>query len=392
MAHKPTSRPKVRCKFGPRHTARSATNIITPESQHGGCSDPHPHEIDDLLREIDFTRLQDLSPNRNTSSTNLSCDGNIEPQAIDLQLKQKGKLHSRRKVKCHFGPYRRRGNDDLRITPRNDDPPPLSDWRSDNQVTANTTFDASQQEQGDRSPIPSPGLVQVDSSVTFTPPTSWTRPNTLLKQIDPFLPNGQSDAAESSARQPPQLRVPPADPRCHSSFASDTERLPHVRRYPDDVWLREDEGAPSHPEDDLELNPYAPARVTLTLPAGPNRTPFDIYKASAAEAPKPNPKRFILRRLGLTEEEFDAKVAAEVDDLLRTYGHERQLEHLFASSSAAPRVLSKDDLWTLFHATEFPTSGSLLGAYWWAAGFGATRFNFEMDWTPEQIELLNAYD
>ena len=62
------------------------------------------------------------------------------------------------------------------------------------------------------------------------------------------------------------------------------------------------------------------------------------------------------------------------------------------SSSTALRVLSKEDARFFFDATCIPSSPALLGAYWWAADFGNTRFNFEMELTPENIELLNAYD
>ena len=78
------------------------------------------------------------------------------------------------------------------------------------------------------------------------------------------------------------------------------------------IWLRADEGAPSHLEDECALDPAFPARVTLCSRAGPSRTPFDKYKASAEEAPRPNPKRFVLRKLGLSEEEFDARTAKDV--------------------------------------------------------------------------------
>lgn len=37
-------------------------------------------------------------------------------------------------------------------------------------------------------------------------------------------------------------------------------------------------------------------------------------------------------------------------------------------------------------------TGSLLGMWKWAADLGVARYNFEMEWTPENIKLLDAYD
>lgn len=162
-----------------------------------------------------------------------------------------------------------------------------------------------------------------------------------------------------------------------------TSTRPQDDRFP--LHRREE---PSHhvqqtPPADAERSPLHrehPARVTLTLPDRPRKTPFDRYKATAEETPRPNPNRFALQRLGLSEEELDARVAAKVDELLRVCKAERRLDQLSTGPSplAAPRVLTKEDCLTLFNATGVPTSRSLVGAFWWAVDLSTARFNFDL--------------
>ena len=246
----------------------------------------------------------------------------------------------------------------------------------------------------------------------ITPP-----PESDRSSQDPIVSEGKDGSPPAPSENRASLMVLPqthTSPSCWVAPTSRTIRhptpssrspapsvLPHLTeeqnqsalRVPEVVWLRADEPAPAFPEDESALNPVFPARVTLCPPAGSGRTPFDSYKASAAEAPRPNPKRFVLKKLGLSEQEFNVRTAAEVDELLRECWTERRLEQLEASSSTAPRILTKDEAYFFFNATGIPVSSpALLGAYWWAADFGNTRFNFEMDLTPENIALLDAYD
>ena len=167
-------------------------------------------------------------------------------------------------------------------------------------------------------------------------------------------------------------------------------------------WRRADDASgPSHHhigyhtlgQDEIDAPREFPDRVTLTHPGRPTGSLLDRYKATAEEAPRPNPKCFILQRLGLTEAEFEKRVTEEVNDLLKESLLERRLAQIFdPSPQAVPRVLTREDCHTLFAATGIPTSGSLLGVYWWMVGLSTARFNFDMEWTPENIELLNAYD
>lgn len=106
-------------------------------------------------------------------------------------------------------------------------------------------------------------------------------------------------------------------------------------------------------------------RVTFYHPSYPRGGPaLTRYYASAMELPRPNPNRFALARLGISEAELEARVAREVDEALTTLSAERRLANIF--SYDFPRILSKVDCLVLFEATGVPTSGSLLGVYHWA--------------------------
>ena len=62
-----------------------------------------------------------------------------------------------------------------------------------------------------------------------------------------------------------------------------------------------------------------------------------------------------------------------------------------SSSTVTERIISKDECYRML-SDKVLTSGSMLGMYKWAANLGTARYNFEMEWTPENISLLNAYD
>lgn len=193
---------------------------------------------------------------------------------------------------------------------------------------------------------------------------------------------------ENSERPSSEGILPETEEESLASAGRETHRASTSRD-----GLESDEPQTStNPEDGLPaVHREHTDRVTFSHQDRPSRTPFDRYRPTAEEAPRLNPNRFNLQRLGITEAELEHRVELEVDELLSTFQAERRLARL-SSPEGLTRILTRDDCWTLFRATGSPTSGSLLGVYWWASGFGSTRFNFEIDWTPEQITLLDAYD
>ena len=106
------------------------------------------------------------------------------------------------------------------------------------------------------------------------------------------------------------------------------------------------------------------SRPTLTLPFHRYKSPLERRKDKTPQEPQPNPYRFIQRKLGLTETEFDNRLTQDIDELLQEIENERRLALL--ESLPCGRVLTKDDCKQLFPLSRPPTSGSLLGIYSWA--------------------------
>lgn len=139
------------------------------------------------------------------------------------------------------------------------------------------------------------------------------------------------------------------------------------------------------------------------MPRGPvSRTPLDHYKAGPQPEPNENPYRFIYRKLGLSEEEFECRIREDIDELLNKIAAEKapapeepppRAEVPMPIEDAIPlRPLSKEECYRMLHDKTLST-GSLLGTYMWAANLGASRFNFEMpSWDEQNIHLLDAYD
>lgn len=75
----------------------------------------------------------------------------------------------------------------------------------------------------------------------------------------------------------------------------------------------------------MEEDVTSPHPVMVTLaPAGTVRkTPFDHLRARTNTAPSPNPYRFIQRKLGMTEAEFEVRTDQDVEELLQEIAAEK---------------------------------------------------------------------
>lgn len=90
---------------------------------------------------------------------------------------------------------------------------------------------------------------------------------------------------------------------------------------------------------------------------------------------------------------MDARVSAEVDELLCSMKAERQLERITTRSSAdVPHIMTKEDCMTLFRATGVPPSGPLWGVYRWAADLDKAKYNFEDEVEGDDYSFMNVYD
>lgn len=131
-----------------------------------------------------------------------------------------------------------------------------------------------------------------------------------------------------------------------------------------------------------------------------HRSPFDYSEAGKQD----NPYRLIQKRLGLIEEAFEARIQEDIDEFFNEMEEAKALDrepqrsqaeastsYADSSSTVTERIISKDECYRML-SDKVLTSGSMLGMYKWAANLGTARYNFEMEWTPENISLLNAYD
>ena len=184
-----------------------------------------------------------------------------------------------------------------------------------------------------------------------------------------------SDAGTSNDEAARPLHVP----------RRSTEEDPPPRRDPNASPLAANRSANTEPAAHCTDHHRAPAdRVTFFSPNPLLRTADD-----------PNPSRFALNRLGITAEILDARVSEEIETSLLESLRERRLNRLFPPESLAssvPRILTKEDCMQLFSTTGVPTGSSLMGVYRWAANLGEARYNFDTDFFPESIALLDAYD
>ena len=306
QGHTSKSRCKRKCTFGPKRKNETC-NALDPAQLPSTAPDcpPTPQEptsldeLDALLAEIDNVRQKVGDPfSQQPEITETAFD---EAQGKKATLSQtnlasssyKTPPRSRKKVKCKFGPLKRRG--------RNSFQPPTS-----------CDFTPS---HDDGWPTPDPPVVIEE------------RPSTVATH-------------EASC----------------SSFSCD--------------------------------------RVTLAPFSTVRRSFMDIFKASVEPAPQPNPHRFKLRALGITQEEFDIQVAREVDEALAELTEERRRERDPSPPVEPPLIpLSKEDCLRHFRTVGYPnTDRVMMGVWRWAVDLGRTRFNFDWDWEKYDINLLNAYD
>jgi hypothetical protein len=232
-----------------------------------------------------------------------------------------GRLVSRHKQKCYFGPRKLRGRDKLRTSPsRRDAPPPPPSGRTP------TSGD-----DGGKSPfgeVTSRGLGSGDR-IRPTPSRDWTAQELHPQEVD------------------------------------------------DAVVL--------------------PNRPTFFHFTPPHRSPFARYLKLPAVEPRPPPFRSVHERLGLSEEEFKARLQVEIDNLLAPLeepcDQAGDLEGGSHPSITTPTlsVMTKED-GLRFLRNRALTIGSLLGMFRWAADLGWARYCYDFDFNRDDTSLLEAFD
>ena len=186
---------------------------------------------------------------------------------------------------------------------------------------------------------------------------------------------------------------PPPPPRPQSAVQAPPER----------TWANQGRSDPepsgSHLKPDSEEQSILPDRPTF-FNFTPARNPSFRRYMRLPEEPPPPPNPFPAhKRLGLSEEAFDALIAAEVDEFLAESAAARQSDQEptgAPSTSAVPLVpLTKADGLAYFRKHGYPNKdspGSLWGMYFWAADLGHSRCNFDFDFDKDDLSIFDAYD
>ena len=170
-------------------------------------------------------------------------------------------------------------------------------------------------------------------------------------------------------------------------------------------WIRSDQW---HDESKYEHDQQGEDSTQVKLPDRPTishfcparTSPFAHYLGTPPAESGPPPFRPVHTRLGISESEYEALLTSEIDEVLVAAEEDRRRARAPIcdppDSSAPPsRFLSKDDCLAYFRTHGYPTAdspGSLWGMYWWAANLGDARFNFEFDFDKDDLNILNAYD
>lgn len=276
-----------------------------------------PNRPDSPCAQVSATSLKDTpqtSINNREASTNFTSLSRQKPT-------------SRHKTKCRFGPQSRRGRIRFRTdspSPR-EAPPSPPRCRTTQHLDGDPPFTSMRRLNDDTSHQPQGG-----TAATHAPPPPSPRGGTTTTDHYCQVPT-------SPLRDAPGTSAPTV-----GSFAPSTTR--------------------SYPE---------PDRVTLTNPSPAWRTPFDHYKQTAAPPPVLNPYRFVQKKLGLSEAEFEANISLEIDEMLSEIDRTRRQE---------------------LHPEPAPTPSAPLTKEQCLAYFRVNGYNFDFDFDKDDIHILDAYD
>ena len=204
----------------------------------------------------------------------------------------------------------------------------------------------------------------------FYPPPP---PKRSSKRKCPFGPISRRRKTQREDREEPPQEPQPT-----------TQNLPHNQQVSHEPYQR--------------THDTTSAFRVMLMPSGPsNRSPFDHYKTTAKEEPRRKPpSRAINSSPVLTKQELQARIIREINEEIRIDCAERHLNSFalpnINGEEPPPRILTKEECLSLFNVTGFPTSGSFLGVYRWAADLGHARYNFVRELDEHEYHLLNAYD
>ena len=339
--------------------------------------------FNDVPHRVARAPLRALNPNVETNDRVHNRLSPAPPLCSD-EPRSKIRPSSRPKIKCGFGPLKRNAS---ASTTRSTSSPPTFAAPSQH---GDATFGAGQ--------VPVDGLAtELDALLKDIDLTrnsgealnANSKPTSRAKRRCYFGPRSKKleDLRVSGPESPEVLSLPIPSPEHHDDC--DVSEPPFPGHHDQD---------PVQPSVNVEASTsHQPCdRVTFTHPSDlPLRhSPFQSYFSSVTNLPRPNPNRFALRRMGLTEAQLQVNADRDAVELLREVSTEQRLARIFSSEPTdPPRILTREDCMQFFFDTGVPTSsGALLGAYRWAAGLGEARFNFELPPDTTDFSFMDAYD
>lgn len=273
---------------------------------------------DQQVRDID-SRGEDEQANIQDGRTTVE---NTEIKGQDKREKQRHAPPGRKKRRCLFGLNKRRdasaSSSYTAFTPSWLPPPesPELDLFTQNRIASVRPRPL------EVTAAPSPTRLPTQEPADFTSVRAFdvaaASPTRLLAQEPAAAaPPTRLSPQEPAAAAPPTTRLSTQEPTEHTSTS--------VRsRAPQNVTAASPNQEPAECRTDATHHQVGRFRPTLTLPFHRYQTPLERRKDKSIKEPQPNPYRFIQRKLGLSEKEFEDKLTQDVDELLQEIEDERR--------------------------------------------------------------------
>lgn len=202
----------------------------------------------------------------------------------------------------------------------------------------------------------------------------------------------------SYSRHAPPPSPPPSHPHSPAVRPERTSIPRTADRSPQANQDRLDQERGWKPQENPE-NIILPDRPTFFNFSAAKCSPSRRFVGRTEEIPEPHNPYPVYKRLGLSEEAFEALLTAEIDEVLvasaaaRHGSKEPPGEHASPAETLVP--LTKADGLAYFRKHGYPSRdspGSLWGMYYWAADLGNAKFNFEFDFDKDDLSILDAYE
>ena len=415
----PTSRPKRKCRFGPRarrvygQTHDNVTTLRVPHKHQGReevctsrkeASIVAPPEKPAISPPNRAPRHSDSDDPRNPCDTRKP-ESNVSQHAVNLgtsatesedeinELLQE--IDATRRAALH-SPDRGTENSDK----------PTHDGKS--YGSGDPSSEHPHRVSGDVL-IGHTGRPRLTQGVSDNAATISTQTRRQGKEKCHFGPRAQRGRESKRTFPSPRCDPPPSPPPRRTSRECDGKAdLAHPSKVVSEDQIRQDsshQGSCYEQEPPIDGDPVIvlPDRPTICHFASARCSPFARYLGLPEVTTRPPPPfRSIPERLGISEEDFEAKLVSEIDEALLEFEEERrrssEVEPPLLPPPLDPHVplvpLTKEDCLAYFRRNGYPNAsspGSLWGMYHWAANLGRAKFFPDVAFDEEGLSILNAY-